>query len=777
MNDLITRLLLNASNFNDNLSASTRQVQQFQQRMNTMGNVMSGVFTKVLPMIGAATTAYEAFNKIINSTQSSQDAFNRIIDQGKGAVDSFFTSIANGNLSNLIDDLKTATKEAGNLYNALDSLGSLEIRSNFAISMLEAQRDIYQLKVKDVSLSKEEREEAQKLLDLTNQRINALRGNLGNTQIATGTEGLNSIVRTNASAVNQYGFREETKRILQGLVKNIEGESFDYLQYAEKPQESLQAAKDYISEYEKNMEIAGKKMAYYRNRSHAEYEKYQNLQKDLTLRFKQNFANFPDHLIALILEQVDDGENSDMQKFFNMVAEGSKALTENQRALSDQHKANRTLTDSTNRLVDATEKAANKIDESANKFDSNINNVKIFDFKNNSFSPLSDDLVNELKKLPKEIKAQLEPKIDKFIDKQNYLAEQYRLGNITIDTFKSDSSKLQGDLLNNLVEFATSGDILQYNKKAVNESRLPTGLNRIISILSTQQGQNKTDANNAAEAKRRYEDVKIKHQSLQYSTADLSSTTYTDVLGNEHNKTIAELEGQIAAINNVVQELLKVRKEYGNIIKSNLISDGDDISYLLDGILNCNTTIEVLNNSLENTKAKLKELKETADMGEVGNSIAIMGNALSGVFREAGNEGAAFFMQMIGQIGALIAQLANMAITAGVASAAKLPYPYNIGAVASVVATIGGILSSAMQTFADGGIVQGGSYSGDKTLIRVNAGEMVLNHGQQANLFRMLNDGTTPKTNAVSGDVHFRIQGKDLVGVLGNYNNKMSKLR
>lgn len=43
------------------------------------------------------------------------------------------------------------------------------------------------------------------------------------------------------------------------------------------------------------------------------------------------------------------------------------------------------------------------------------------------------------------------------------------------------------------------------------------------------------------------------------------------------------------------------------------------------------------------------------------------------------------------------------------------------------------------QKFADGGIVGGNSYQGDKLLTRVNSGEMVLNRNQQYRLFRFIN--------------------------------------
>ena len=73
--------------------------------------------------------------------------------------------------------------------------------------------------------------------------------------------------------------------------------------------------------------------------------------------------------------------------------------------------------------------------------------------------------------------------------------------------------------------------------------------------------------------------------------------------------------------------------------------------------------------------------------------------------------------------------------------------------------------------FAQGGIVGGTSYTGDRQFIRVNSGEMILNGQQQARLFSMINNG------GGGGEVTFKIAGQQLVGVLNNYNSKMGKVR
>ena len=83
------------------------------------------------------------------------------------------------------------------------------------------------------------------------------------------------------------------------------------------------------------------------------------------------------------------------------------------------------------------------------------------------------------------------------------------------------------------------------------------------------------------------------------------------------------------------------------------------------------------------------------------------------------------------------------AIADATASGAKLPFPYNLVAIAAGVAAVVAALASVSGAFAGGGIVGGSSPSGDKLLARVNSGEMILNGAQQSRLFNFIN-GVTP---------------------------------
>lgn len=88
-----------------------------------------------------------------------------------------------------------------------------------------------------------------------------------------------------------------------------------------------------------------------------------------------------------------------------------------------------------------------------------------------------------------------------------------------------------------------------------------------------------------------------------------------------------------------------------------------------------------------------------------------------------------------------------------------------------------GQIASAIPKFETGGIVSGGSVSGDKVPALLNSGEMVLNNRQQAKLFNQLDRGTGYSgSDSINSRVEFVIKGDYLKGILAKVNKKDLKV-
>lgn len=247
---------------------------------------------------------------------------------------------------------------------------------------------------------------------------------------------------------------------------------------------------------------------------------------------------------------------------------------------------------------------------------------------------------------------------------------------------------------------------------------------------------------------------------------------------------IADYQDQIAAINEQLQN-----QNLSMDVRLNLLTDKEKLENQVQELINplkVKEEAEKAAEEAEKERAKQQEERKSKQIEgyqAIGDAASAMGQLMSA----AGAEGAAAAMQivattanataqMIPQIMALIGAKEGEAMANGTASAAALPFPANIAAIASIIATVVGTFASIFSTvgaFADGGIIQGANTHGDQLLARVNAGEMILNGSQQARLFNLLDGGTGSN---MSGQVEFKISGSALKGVLRNYDNKMSVL-
>ena len=267
---------------------------------------------------------------------------------------------------------------------------------------------------------------------------------------------------------------------------------------------------------------------------------------------------------------------------------------------------------------------------------------------------------------------------------------------------------------------------------------------------------------------------------------------------NELNSQLEEAEDKLSALDYILnnlnlnrymsvdpptilslQKVVSILKELRNNtpITYEYFEDLNGLIKMYEGILNKAMGIEV-------------EEPKTDNWDKFNNAMAntsTIANSLFNTFKEGSEITVASVLQMVATtlpaIGSLISAISALtaaeAVEAGVAATGKAVSTSKhwieaIAAVASLGAVVASAISAAskpnIQKFADGGVVGGSSFTGDRVPAMVNSGEMILNKTQQARLFKIANGGA-PEGNAVT----FHISGSDLVGVLNN-NNRKSKL-
>lgn len=183
---------------------------------------------------------------------------------------------------------------------------------------------------------------------------------------------------------------------------------------------------------------------------------------------------------------------------------------------------------------------------------------------------------------------------------------------------------------------------------------------------------------------------------------------------------------------------------------------------VIDGMLDAVDSIKQIEEAFASLK-QAKEAEAAADTKTTGVEVTNTENMSAAAETALGVKKAA----AEGDVAANTAKAASGAA----ASASELPFPANIIAIGAAIATVMSLMAS-LKHFAGGGIVQGNPF--DRSIAAVSDGEMILNGGQQRNLWRAIRTGNFGGGGVT--EVVLRAHGRDLVGVLKNQNNKMGKI-
>lgn len=172
-----------------------------------------------------------------------------------------------------------------------------------------------------------------------------------------------------------------------------------------------------------------------------------------------------------------------------------------------------------------------------------------------------------------------------------------------------------------------------------------------------------------------------------------------------------------------------------------------------------------------------EQIEKKADAyGSYAEMLSSTANALGALGDSEAAQAAQFAMNSASMIASAIQKIAAMqaaAIAEGTESGAGLPFPANLAAIATIVSTIMSIFAS-LPKFADGGIMGGHSYYGDKLLARLNSKEVVINEKQQERALDLMDNSSiyNPKQKI---EVVGVVRGTDVVLVAKNVIKEMKK--
>ena len=188
------------------------------------------------------------------------------------------------------------------------------------------------------------------------------------------------------------------------------------------------------------------------------------------------------------------------------------------------------------------------------------------------------------------------------------------------------------------------------------------------------------------------------------------------------------------------------------------------------------TLTEDYNKQSEEVGKYVKRSEEVKNLSDSFQSVGDSVGALGGLFSALGDATDDAGMKTMG----IIAEtLATMALSfANALKSCTTWYEwvaFGITGMTQLVSMVSQIKQLTAGGYAEGGIIPGNSFAGDKVMAMVNSGEMILNTHQQKNLFDMLNGITGTGISSSKIELTGKIRGKDLLLVQKNYNTIGSK--
>lgn len=165
MADLITRLLLNTQQFDNNLGKSSKQIQGFQQKIQGFSSKSISAFTKFAGVLGVAYGATELLQKGLNSNATLQDKYNSLMQAGSTVTDQFFTAIYSGDWTVFNDGIEKAIKNAKEYADTYRNVQRMLETTSIKFEQTDARKTQLEAIIEDDTKPLEERKKAQQELD------------------------------------------------------------------------------------------------------------------------------------------------------------------------------------------------------------------------------------------------------------------------------------------------------------------------------------------------------------------------------------------------------------------------------------------------------------------------------------------------------------------------------------------------------------------------------------------------------------------------------------
>lgn len=409
-----------------------------------------------------------------------------------------------------------------------------------------------------------------------------------------------------------------------------------------------------------------------------------------------------------------------------------------------------------------------------------------------------EDITKQISEIDDKIK-KLDPVLDEVeikklqMDKQaleeakKEIEDKFKEVVITGKGFKSDAqqgsvqwSRDKVSYLKQMMEIEVDDDRYQYWLKRYKEEK---------KNLETLEIKVETDLDETQKGSLEWLNKKKQKYQAILETSVVGSPEWKDALDNINKLTKQERKIQLQIEVSGMDTLERTSKMFeGFYAIDNVVGSFESLTKAVEDGANAWEIFISTISVVESIMAGINTVSEIANMLSVHSAAAkaaeagASASATTAVTAQAAAEGTAIAPATAVTVAnkALEASYLDLASAMIFAAHASIPFA-GVGIAAGFISSMLAIQAAtkattmSMMAFAEGGIVGGSSYSGDRILARVNSGEMILNDKQQRHLFELLDSDTMPQKGGTNVTVSGVVRGTDLLLVQKNTNKVRSK--
>lgn len=785
-------------------------------KMGKAINIATKSIAAVGVAIGVAKVAYEGWKVELRKTDQGVEKLEIHQLKVNNAIRLFKESLLTFDFSNFDSKLREINQSLEQMYFAFNKLNRMKMAGDANLAKNEMQREQLRTILDDKSIPANDQRKIQAAAQMKKLEQEAI--GIANTQVELAQKALQKSLENAATSVrhdhnifdevtwHKNGEEQSYKpQFTQGLLGDIMSTLTDAKEYykiinmsSEEVYELYRKLKDSGTLAQKKVKVSGTGYGggYHSATVAARNSGYENVLIDYDQKLLDEYMKILT-VRNMPIEQLEQYMNTLQYKYnlqTEIVGKNNQSMKERQQAEEDAAKvvadrvkaeaeAAKALKLSKEKEINATKEFIKKLLNADSKYTTQSGISISYDPISKNIEKLSDEQALAIESLYNSFETAIANIEEQFnhndINSETYYKQVEHSLNILINAVKTISPDIAQALENSIMGMLPENSPIKkvdtellFQQRNVARDTVNNMMNEMLNGSWSISDLSKDELKN-------YRNVNLNElysQSLDKLLSINATGDGSQDFGIMSNHILGKsLEEQIS----ILQEWEKIWGDFNNSLSEN------DPSYnILNEIggHNFNSIYNALDILLYKYAAITEEQKRLQEQAEKMEGIAEfvngIGNAFSawsGVFDDATAQWINWVGTFISGIGEMLPHIQTLiaakhaeSLAEGTAGAAKVPFPGNIPAILSIIGIIGSIFAS-MPKFAGGGIFDGVTSMGDYNIARVNKGEMILNSTQQGRLFRMLNSGNPDHTSNVSGDVTFKIQGTQLVGVLNNY--------